>query len=1260
MTTLPESVLEEFGANADYVADLYAQWRYSPVSVTEEWRRYFESLGGAPAGANGGNGGAPVAAQAASTQAAPAQATPPKAEAAPATTPPPAAGVTGGDGAALPPTGVVSPAALVEPELAAYEESEPIRGVAALIVENMEESLGVPVATSQRSIPVKVMEENRQIINQHLALKRRKASFTHIIAWAIVEALGEFPQMNAAYALVNGKPTRIIRKDVNLGIAVDVERKDGSRSLIVPNVKGVNHLDFDSFHIAYDEVIERARTGKLTTKDFQGTTISLTNPGTIGTIASIPRLMEGQGAIIATGAIAYPAEFSATPQEVLADLGVSKVMGISSTYDHRIIQGAESGMFLAEVHSLLLGEKNFYDRIFQALRIPYPPVRWARDNRPLSMMGPVNLAAAEKQASVLQLIRATRVRGHLLANLNPLTEEVKEYHPDLDPATYGLTLWDLDREFITGGLAGLERATLRQILDILRRTYSGHVGVEFMNIQNPEERHWLQEQVELPTPPPALPAESKKEILHLLSQAEAFEQFLHRRYVGSKRFSLEGAEPVIPLLDTIFNRAAEQGMEEAVMGMAHRGRLNILKNVLHKSARAIFSEFEGSIAPESTQGTGDVKYHLGATGQHKSPTGEEITITLASNPSHLEWVNPVVEGMARAMQRKRSENEVPAFGEVLPVLIHGDAAFAGQGVVPETLNLAQLRGYRTGGTIHIIINNQIGFTTNPIDARSTPFATDVAKMSQVPIFHVNGDDPEALIRVGQIALDYRQRFGKDVVIDLVCYRRWGHNEGDDPSYTQPRMYKVIENRRSPREVYAQQLLREKVITREDAQQYYDQEMSQLEAGTEGLKDLPEPTVSLDQDLSLELAREEPPNTAADRETLLHISRVLANPPADFKVHPKLERQIKRRELKGDGSDRIDWGLGEALAFGSLLLEGSFVRLSGQDSRRGTFSHRHSVLHDFESGADYIPLNHLGDGQGVFHVYDSMLSEAAVLGFEFGYTLADPKTLVLWEAQFGDFANTAQVIIDQFIASSAVKWSRFSDLVMLLPHGYEGQGPEHSSARLERYLQLCAEDNMVVAYPTTPANYFHLLRRQKHDDKQRPLVVMTPKSLLRLAAAASPLEAFTEGRFQYVIDDASIADASKVRRLVLVSGKLYYDLAQEKTREDVAVVRVEQLYPYPRQAIRAILERYPNVREVVWAQEEPKNQGAWSFISPFLREDLRDGQRLRYVGRPVAASPATGSLKVHQQGQVAIIEEALREPVQDEELATIEARQPASS
>lgn len=1227
MMTLPDYILAEFGNNAEYVAQLYTEWRHSPSSVPQAWHEYFAGI---------------VAREERTIEVSVTNGAP-KPEALPAPIREVVREVVH-DGYTPPPIGLLSPAALIDPPLASYEEAQPIRGVAGMIVDNMQTSLGLPVATSQRMIPVKVLEENRLIINQTLARKGRKVSFTHIIGWALVEALAQFPQMNAAYGFINGKPHRIVRHDVNFGLAVDLEKKDGSRSLVVPNIKGANRMNFDGFVTAYENLIERTRANKLTTDDYQGTSITLSNPGTIGTIMSVPRLMEGQGTIIAIGAIGYPPEYSATAAETLTELGISKVMGMTSTYDHRIIQGAESGMFLAKVHELLLGKENFYERIFASLLIPYPTVKWQQDNLPLGTAQTIE-RQMEKQASVLTLIRATRVRGHLLADLNPLTKEVKEYHPDLDPSTYGLTLWDLDRSFLTSGggigiLAGEKRLTLRQILDILRRSYSGHIGIEFMNIPNPEEREWLAGRFESAKPLPPLSRERRLHILQDMSQAEAFEQFLHKRYVGSKRFSLEGSETVIPMMSAILDRAADQSVEEAVFGMAHRGRLNILKNILNKSARNIFGEFEGVTENVNVMGSGDVKYHLGAKGSRTSANGNTIEMTLASNPSHLEAVDPVVEGIAHAKQRKRKGMvEGVAMDKVLPILIHGDAAFAGQGLVAETLNLSQLRGYRTGGTIHIIINNQIGFTTDPMDSRSTPFATDIAKMGQIPILHVNGDDPEAAVRAAEIALDYRQKFEKDVVIDLVCYRRWGHNEGDDPSFTQPKMYRIIENRPSPREVYAAELVREKVLTQEEVQAYYNNAVAALEEGTKGLQEFKEPQPHVYQEY-YDLSRVNPPVTKVDRNTLIAISKILGNPPPEFVPHPKLLRQLQRRELKGDGTDRADWGTAEALAFGTLLLEGHPVRLSGQDSGRGTFSHRHAVLHNYDTDADYIPLNHLNPNQAPFRVYDSMLSEAAVLGFEFGFSLGEPEALVMWEAQFGDFANGAQVIIDQFISSSQSKWGTPSDLVMLLPHGFEGQGPEHSSARLERYLQLCAEGNMAVTYPTTAANYFHLLRRQKRDEKQRPLIVMTPKSLLRLPAASSPLEAFTDGNFQHVIDDVSINDPAKVTRIVFMSGKLYYDMAAAKKDDGIALVRVEQLYPYPRPAIQAVLSRYPNAREFIWAQEEPRNQGAWSFIQPFLYQDIPAGSRLYYVGRSPAAATATGSNKIHHQEQNGIVAQAL--------------------
>ncbi|MCB0077084.1 MAG: multifunctional oxoglutarate decarboxylase/oxoglutarate dehydrogenase thiamine pyrophosphate-binding subunit/dihydrolipoyllysine-residue succinyltransferase subunit [Anaerolineales bacterium] len=1238
MTSLPDSLLDQFGPNAEYVAAQYRQWLDAPMTVSQQWRDYFASLGLEPEAmrveisrpteqrANGGMRALPWP-------------TPEPSGTPVASAPNGAAAPTG-----LPAKGVISPAALVNPELAAHEKAEPIRGVANLIVQNMEASLGLPVATSYRFVPVKVLEENRKIINNTLQARGQKVSFTHLISWAIIEALKKYPSMNATYALIEGKPHRIVRDDVNFGVAIDIEKRDGSRSLIVPNLKAVDKMDFQGFMDAYSDLVNRARAGNLTTEDYANTTITLTNPGTIGTVISAPRLMEGQGTIVATGAIQYPAEFSGVDPARLAEMGVSKVMGLSSTYDHRIIQGAESGMFLLDIHRLLMGEESFYDQVFSALAIPYPPVRWEDDRDKNEERSRPSAVSADKQLGVQQLIRAYRVRGHLLADLNPLDLTPKEYHPDLDPATYGLTLWDLDREFLVDGMADMKVATLRTILDVLRQSYSSHLGIEYMNIQEPEERRWIQRRVEQKRRP-QFEGQARQAILKSMSNAEAFEQFLHRRYTGAKRFSLEGAEAVIPMLEKVIDHAATQGVKEAVMGMAHRGRLNVLKNILQKPARDIFSEFDGTVPPDSMQGSGDVKYHLGAESVRRTPAAHEVELTMMSNPSHLEAVDPVVEGFAHARQRLRVKGlDGLAIEEVLPILVHGDAAFAGQGVVAETLNLSQLRGYRTGGTVHVIINNQIGFTTNPFDARSTPYPTDVAKGGQVPIIHINGDDPEAAVFAAELAIDYRNTFHKDVVLDLICYRRWGHNEGDEPSYTQPQMYEVIRNRLTPREYYAEQLVSEGVVSEEEANTLYRDAMMELEGATEGLDALVAPQATIRPNGDVDLTRGNLPETGVDQARLLYIADKLGNPPEGFDGHPKLMKLIERRALSGDPAETFDWATAELLALGALLMEKVPVRLSGQDSGRGTFSQRHSVWHSVSGGPAYIALNHLSEDQAPFRVWDSLLSEEAVLGFEYGYALGAPTSLVLWEAQFGDFANGAQVQIDQFISSSRAKWNLETDLVLLLPHGYEGQGPEHSSARLERFLQLSADDNWRVTMPTTAASYFHLLRRQKLDDLQRPLIVMTPKSLLRLPAASSTLPEISAGTFQYLLDDPEVSDPESVERLIFLSGKLYYDVQEQRKETPVAVVRLEQLYPYPSDSVRAILARYPHAKRIVWAQEEPQNMGSWTFIQPFLQRDVDEsdhaGKQVSYVGRPRAASPATGSLKIHVQEQAAIVEQAL--------------------
>jgi 2-oxoglutarate decarboxylase len=1146
------------------------------------------------------------------------------------------------------------------------QKAVPLRGAASKIVTNMEASLGVPTATSIRNIPVKALEENRRVINNHLALLgQTKASFTHIIAWAIVRALKDQPRMNAGFAMQDGTPVRIDRDDVNIGLAIDIEKKDGSRSLLVPNVKRANAMDFAQFLKGYNDIVRKARNNQLEVADFEGTSISLTNPGTIGTIASVPRLMASQGAIIATGAIDYSAEYSASDPGVLADLGVSKVMTITSTYDHRIIQGAESGAFLARIHELLIGGDNFYDDIYRDLRIPYEPARWGRDRHRLALNGGPSDEMVAREAAVLQMINAYRVRGHLLADVDPLEYHVPR-HPELDPQYYGLTIWDLDREFICGGLCGRQTAKLRDILDTLRETYCGKIGPEYMHMMDPEQKRWLQDRMEPSRNKQPLDGTTKRRILMKLNDSEAFERFLHTKYVGHKRFSLEGAESLIPMLDFLFNEAAQDGVVEGVIGMAHRGRLNVLANTLGKSYEQIFREFEGDIDPNSREGSGDVKYHLGADGVHQTPGGSHMKLSLASNPSHLEAVDPIVEGMVRAKQKLINDRNRSL---VIPVLLHGDAAFAGQGVVAETLNLSQLKGYKTGGTVHVVINNQIGFTTGPESARSSTYATDVAKMVQAPIFHVNGDDPEACIRAMKLAYDFRQQFHKDVVLDLVCYRRHGHNEGDEPSLTQPKMYKLIKEHRSVRKIYTEQLLRKGDISPAEAEEWLDQFQSKLQEAFDKTREQEHPPSQrdplwTDEDVT-GFQREPSPDTSITAAQLARIGEVLGGYPEGFTPHPKLKPVLTKRKSMIDGNEPMDWGTAEQVAFGSLLLDGFRVRLSGQDVGRGTFSHRHALIFDSVTGQGHVPLNVLAKeakpatpadpvvvdnalsqetnepmAETGFSVYDSLLSEYGVLGFEYGYSVADPGALVIWEAQFGDFMNGAQIVIDQFISSAEEKWGQHSGIVLNLPHGYEGQGPEHSSARLERFLTLCAEGNMQVIYPTTPAQYFHALRRQMKNNPRKPLIIMTPKSLLRHPQATSTTDELTNGRFEPVLLD--VTTSAEVQRVVITSGKVYYDLrtARDKANANVAILRLEQFYPFPQTMLQEALAKYPGATEIVWVQEEPRNMGAWPFLHERLAGVLGPNQRLRYAGRPLAAAPATGSHHRHDDQQKALIQLAI--------------------
>jgi 2-oxoglutarate dehydrogenase E1 component len=845
------------------------------------------------------------------------------------------------------------------------------------------------------------------------------------------------------------------------------------------------------------------------------------------------------------------------------------------------------------------------------------------------------------QTAIVRLIYAYRDLGHFLAHLDPLSE-ARTSHPLLELSEFGFTEADLDRTFTTAPFLGMERGTLRQLIDALKETYCRRIGVEYVHIQDTRIRRWLQERMEPGRNRPRFDQAKKVRILKSLHYAELFERFLHTRYTGQKRFSLEGAETLIPILETIVEKAPDVQVREIILGMAHRGRLNVLANILRKPYEEIFAQFEDKFLPDTMDGDGDVKYHLGFSSDRVNSQGKKVHLSLSPNPSHLEAVNPVVEGRTRAKQTLFGDRE-RAWG--IPVLVHGDAAFAGQGLVAETLNLSQLAGYTTGGTIHVIVNNQIGFTTAPGDARSTTYCTDIAKMIQAPIFHVNGEDPEASVQVAELAFEFRQAFHRDVVIDMFCYRRHGHNEGDDPSVTQPIMYGKIRGRPSLSSIYTEQLIMMGDLTVEETEAITEKFENKLQHALEEVRTGPAyyPTMMHGFDGQWKGMTSHYSHVAVEtgvaEETLGKIVEGLARVPDNFHVHPTVARVFKT--YLQDMKDRkpILWPLAELLSFGALLLEGTPVRLSGQDSRRGTFSQRHSVVFDARTGEPYSPLNGLDPKQARFDVYDSLLSEAAVLGFEFGYGLDAPHTLVLWEAQFGDFANGAQVIIDQFIASSESKWQRDSGVVLLLPHGYEGQGPEHSSARLERYLQLCAEDNMQVCYPSTPAQYFHLLRRQVKRNFRKPLVVMTPKSLLRLKSANSPVDEFVKGRFQEILDDAEV-DAGRVRRVLLCSGKVYYDLLERRTQaeaKDIAIVRVEQFYPYPEERLASVLRRYRKAKEWVWVQEESQNMGGWSFMEPRLRAM---GKSLEYIGRDASASPATGSLAIHRREQAELVEAAI--------------------
>ncbi len=1146
--------------------------------------------------------------------------------------------------------------------------AQPLRGGAAALARYMDESRSIPTATSFRTLTVSVLDARRR----ELKAAGLKVSFTHVIAYAIARATQDMPVMATHFAEIDGKPHRMVDGQVNLGLAVDVEKKDGSRTLMVPVIRDAGQLAFDQFLAAYDALVEKARTNTLTADDLVGANVTLTNPGGIGTVASVPRLMPGQGTIVATGSIAYPVGLGA----VGANIGAEKVMTMTSTYDHRVIQGAESGRFLALVEGYLQGEDGFYEDLFGALGVePAPlPARGA----PAAAAAPAAARAEDAERpgpytggeELLQAVQAastyiSRVRshGHLAAHLDPLGSE-PEGDPGLDPQALGLTpeiQAKIPAKIFQVYVPG---ATLADALPHLRETYCGTIAYEIEHIASHRQRVWLREHIESGAFRHELTNDERRTLLKRLVEVDALERFMHKAYLGQHQFSIEGLDMTVPMLDELIQLSAAHGGQEVVVGMAHRGRLNVLAHNLGRAYDTIFAEFEGASTLEAVTtipqgGTGDVKYHHGTQGTYQLPSGGTIRVNLESNPSHLEYVSPVVEGATRAAQTSRTGPRAHQdTNAAVPIVIHGDASFPGQGVVSETFNLQALDGYKVGGTVHIITNNQIGFTTDPDDARSTRWASDLAKGFDVPIIHVNADDVAACISAVRLAFAFRQEFGHDVLIDLIGYRRFGHNESDEPAYTQPEMYAKIKTKKRVYELWADRLVAEGVVSKEEvdrqAQEVWDnltllhqRLKAKIAAAAEHEGEHITGEYQLDRSPSPEV------DTAVAAARLRELGEQLLRVPDGFTVHPKLVKQLERRHEalaeSATSEPRIDWAHAEALAFASLLTEGTPLRLTGQDTERGTFSQRHMVLHDAKTGQTVCPIQSLPDALAPLELHNSPLSELACLGFEYGYSQEAPETLVLWEAQFGDFVNSAQVIIDQFIVSGLAKWGQTSRLTLLLPHGYEGSGPEHSSARLERFLRSAAEGNIRVASPTTPAQYFHLLRRQARIAKQRPLVVMTPKSLLRLPQAASAIADMAEGTsFQPVLAEPGVHD-EEVTRLVLCTGKIYYDLVGHPERAShtgLAVARVELLYPFPERQILELMARYPNLREVLWVQEEPRNMGARAHMFPRLMQIMPEQMHFGYVGRPERASPGEGYPAAHIDEQNRIVTTAidLRQPI----------------
>jgi multifunctional 2-oxoglutarate metabolism enzyme len=1172
--------------------------------------------------------------------------------------------------------------------------AQQLKGGAAALARYMEQSRAIPTATSFRTLTVTVLDARRR----ELKAAGKRVSYTHLIAWAIARAAREMPVMATHYAEIDGRPNRIDDGQVSLGLAVDVEKKDGSRTLMVPVIPSAGNMPFDKFLAAYDALVEKARTNTLTADDLQGANITLTNPGGIGTIASVPRLMVGQGTIVATGSIAYPVGLGNIGEMI----GAEKVMTMTSTYDHRIIQGAESGRFLAEIEAYLQGEHGFYEDAFAALDVelgplpaPPAPVAAAAAATEMAAQAPAATQDGVPSEELLQAVQAastlvTRFRshGHLAARLDPLGAE-PEGEPGLDPESVGLTpatTAQIPAKILHMYVPG---ATLADALPHLRETYCGTMAYEIEHIASHRQRVWLREHIESGAFRRPLTKDEQLTLLKRLIEVDALERFMHKAYLGQHQFSIEGLDMTVPMLDELIQLSAAHGGREVVIGMAHRGRLNVLAHNLGRTYDTIFAEFEGASTLEAVTtipqgGTGDVKYHHGTQGTYKLPDGGEILVNLESNPSHLEYVSAVVEGATRAAQTTRhGPHAHQDTNAAVPIAIHGDASFPAQGVVAETLNLQALDGYKVGGTVHLIMNNQVGFTTDPDDARSTQWASDLAKGFDVPIIHVNADDVPACQSAVRLAFAFRQEFGHDVLIDLIGYRRFGHNESDEPAYTQPEMYAKIKNKKRIWELWAERLIADGVVTREEVDKLGQSVWDNLTLLHQRLKTKIQAAAEHEgaQEATGEYQLDRSPSpevsTAVPADRLRQLGEELLRVPDGFTVHPKLVKQLERRrealaetpastltpetrtpagDSSGAGtgveagadaatspSPPIDWAHAEALAFASLLTEGTPIRLTGQDTERGTFSQRHLVLHDAKTGQTVCPIQSLPEALAPLELHNSPLSELACMGFEYGYSQEAPETLVLWEAQFGDFVNSAQVIIDQFIVSGLAKWGQTSRLTLLLPHGYEGSGPEHSSARLERFLALAAEGNIRVASPTTPAQYFHLLRRQARIAKQRPLIVMTPKSLLRLPQATSTIAELAENtRFQPVLAEPGVAE-DQVTRLVLCTGKIYYDLAGHPDRPKhtgLAVGRVELLYPFPEGQILELMGRYPSLREVVWVQEEPRNMGPRAHMFPRLMQIMPDGIHFGYIGRPERASPGEGYPAAHIAEQNRIVTTAI--------------------